>query len=147
MTDREENPLYGFVEGLEGCLTPVWNNLPTVGWLLLAAAFFYGAIARMDDRGYYDPDPAFPLLGVRRFHTDNAPAASANALEFIAQKVDRERDGAVWFLGGLLVLVLWSLGRLRRAIQELGADLATATPESRPKPPRPANPPARPPPT
>jgi len=144
MTDREEKPPDDW---LVAASIRHWEYAPTVGWLLLAATLFWGGCERIDDRGYYDPDPPFELLGVRRFRTDNAPAASANALEFIAQKTDRERDGAVWLLGGLLVLVLWSLGRLRRAVQNLGADLATATRESRPKPPRPANPPARPPPT
>jgi len=144
MTDREEKPPDDW---LVAASIRHWEYAPTVGWLLLAATLFWGGCERMDARGYYFADPPSEIFGVRRFRTDNAPAASANALEYIAKRIDRTWDGPTWIVGGLLVLVLWSLGRLRRAIQELGADLATATPESRPKPPRPANPPARPPPT
>lgn len=62
-------------------------------------------------------DVFLPRYGEHRFATDNAVAATANAVEHLARR-QTAANSAPWFIAALLCWILISLGRLREVREE-----------------------------
>ena len=92
-----------------------WNGQtstgPSIVMGILATILFAAAVAVwMGPTSRFDPD-GYSL----RFQRDNAYGATANALEYLARRQDTSRP-EVWFLAGLVCILIGSVEKLRRAV-------------------------------